>query len=440
MIADKIPTWVLRIALLLSLPIAGAALYLTRTYAVGNLAVLGLDADTIFVRRLSIDVLLSAHVAAFFMIALLPDRVFRFRRWQLRILAIAIWAFDGAAIYQARFGVMDSAATAQTTAVTRLADQRAAIKGLQESAAALRVTAARQMANKMITEGGKTQKEAARLEAKAAAMAEQLAAMPQGTGTTEVRTWGWLAPYKAATESALISFVSLIMLGLSGLAVRGLLEMSAAKRVLTPLPTPLPAREPAPAPAPVAAPVAKTAPERVSLLVKLLRAMGILTGGAAAAASPAVRAEPVQNPPVVTAPDQRKELAPRVAPEPAKAQDVQKTESAPAAPERVHTPALERVQEVQKLASEVQAAAPAKRTRKAAPAAPDARPKELILTEVLVGAIKAGEGKGGCKPSQRSIRDFLKCNQTNADWYLAGLHKLGVIEPRPSGKGWQVKA
>lgn len=41
---------------------------------------------------------------------------------------------------------------------------------------------------------------------------------------------------------------------------------------------------------------------KVSFSVRLLRAMGVLTGGAAAATAPAVRAEPVTTPPAVTAP------------------------------------------------------------------------------------------------------------------------------------------
>lgn len=393
---DKIPKWALRTTLLFSLPISAGALYLTREYGLDNLAALNLDANTLFVRRLSIDVLLAAHVAAFFIIAMLPDSVFKFRRWQLRILALAIWAFDGTMIWQARIGIMDGANNVQVSAAARIVDQRAAIKGLQESAAAMRSTAARQMSNKMITLGAESQKEAARLESRAAAMSEKLASMPSGAGVTEIKTVGWFAPYKAAIESALISFVSLIMLGLAGLSARMLLD----GRERPALPAPV---KPRPAPA----------PDKVSYSTRALRGMGVLTGGAAAVAAPVAHSAPA-------APE--RPIAP--------AQSPAKPLVTPAAPMPVLAPAAPvRVQEVQ----EVQVKASAKRVQKAAP---DARSKELILTEVLAGAVKSGE----CKPSQRAVRDYLKCNQDNADWYLAGLYKLNIIEPNPSGRGWRLKA
>lgn len=409
MSSEKIPAWVLRSALLVVLPISAAALYLTRTYAVGNLIVLGLDADTIFVRRLSIDVLLAAHVAAFFLIALLPDRIFKFRRWQLRILAIAIWLFDGAAIYQARFGVMDSADTAQVSAVTRLVDQRAAIKGLQESAAALRVTGARQLANTMITEGTKTQKDAARLEAKAAEMAEKLASMPSGAGTTEVKTWGSLAPYKAATESALISFVSLIMLGLSGLAVRGLLEISAARSVPVQLPVDAPAK-----PTP-------------SLLVRAGRWLGILVGGGAAAAAPAhaapvshsapaAPAKPAPGAPVCTPADADADalmVAPVAPAEPAK------PASAPAAPAKPAALAPAQVQEVQSAEPDASGKVQAKSVRRKVP--------EGVREAIRSGAVR---------PTQAGLKS-MGCGQGYAAEWLAQLCAEGVIER--DGKGCKLK-
>ena len=299
-------------------------------------------------------------------------------------------------IFQARFGIMQGADNVQASAAARVIDQRAAIKGLQESAAAMRLTAARQMSNKMITAGALSQKEAARLEARAAEMSEKLASMPSGAGVTEIKTIGWFAPYKAAIESALVSFVSLIMLGLAGLSARMLLD--ARER-----PALMPVVKAAPA-----APVPAPQPPKVSYSIKALRGLGILTAGSAAAVTtPVAHSAPV-------AP------AKPAAPSPAPATPV----SAPLA--------LARVQEVQKMATEVQKPAPAKRTRGAAP---DARQKELILSDTLVLAIKEGR----CRPSQRSVRDYLKCNQDNADWYLAGLHKLNVIEPNPSGRGWKVK-
>lgn len=381
---NKIPPWVLRIALLVSLPIAGAALFLTRTYAVGNLSVLGLDAETVFVRRLSIDVLLAAHVAAFFLVALLPDSVFRFRRWQLYTLAIAIWAFDGAAIYQARFGVMDSADQAQVSAVTRLADQRAAIKELQDSAAALRATAARQLNNKMITAGAQSQKEAARLAAKAAAMSEQLAGMPTGAGTTEVRTWGALAPWKAATESALISFVSLIMLGLAGLMLRELLQPGLARRAAPALApaAPTPAKRDAPAPVP-----------KVSYGKALA---GASLAGVGAAVAPVAHAAP----------------------------------AAPAAP--APTPA-----QVQKQAKQVQnapeAVAPAPAEAENAPAEVQGASRRTV-PEGLREAIKSG----ACKPSQGAVKKLVGGNWGTAARHLQQLGEEGILESAGNGR-WKLK-
>ena len=396
---DKIPKWALRTTLLFSLPISGAALYLTRTYGIDNLAALNLDAGAIFVRRLSIDVLLAAHVAAFFIIAMLPDSVFKFRRWQLRILALAIWAFDGTMIFQARLGIMQGADNVQVSAAERIVDQRAAINGLRDSASALRALSVRQLSNTMITPAAASQKEAARLEAKAAEMSEKLALMPSGSGVTEIKTVGWFAPYKAAIESALISFVSLIMLGLAGLSARMLLD----SRDRPALPAPAAAEKPRLAPAPA----------KVSYSTRALRGMGVLTGGAAAVAAPVAHSAPAApERPIAPAQSPAKPLVTPVAPMPA---------PVPAAPVQV--------QEVQ----EVRVKASAKRVQKAAP---DARSKELILSEVLAGAVKSGE----CKPSQRAVRDYLKCNQDNADWYLAGLYKLNIIEPNPSGRGWKLKA
>lgn len=392
----RIPPWVLRIALLLSLPIAGAALFLTRTYAVGNLVVLGLDADTAFVRRLSIDVLLAAHVAAFFLCALLPDSVFRFRRWQLYALAFAIWVFDAGAIYQARFGVMDSAEQSKVTATNRVADMRAALAGLQESARAMRATASRQMANKMITLGAQSQAEAARLEAKAAALAEKLAAMPTGAGTTEVRTWGWLAPYKAATESALISFVSLIMLGLAGLMLRELLQPAVARHA---------AVKPAPAPAPAkpVAPVAPTAPAPKVSYGSALAGAGLVGVGAAVApvahSAPAVPA------------------APRPAPAAA-------TPVTPTAPAQVQAPAPAHADALAPADAPEQVQVHRQQAKKSASRPVPTGVREAIKSEAI-------------KPSQGGIKSLGHGQDAAAGW-LEQLGAEGLIERNPSGKGWRL--
>lgn len=423
MITDKIPAWVLRSALLVVLPISAAALYLTRSYAVGNLIVLGLDADTIFVRRLSIDVLLAAHVAAFFLIALLPDRIFRFRRQQLRILAIAIWLFDGAAIYQARFGLMDSADTAQVSAVTRLADQRASIKGLQAQASAMRVTADRQMNNKMITKGAESQAEAARLEAEAAAMTKQLASMPSGAGTTEVKTWGALAPYKAATESALISFVSLIMLGLSGLAVRGLLELSAARSV------PVKSADDAPALAP-----AKPAP---GVVMQALRWLGVLVGGGAAVAAPAHSAPAESSQPAAPSiPSNSTELkntpgAPACTP--ADADALMSTPAAPVKPASAPDAPVPKPAPVEPAA--LAPSAPAQ-VQDAASAEPDAPGKVQAQSarRKLPDGVREAVRSRLVKPTQAGLKSMGVGQGYAAEW-LAQMGAEGILKSNGKG-GW----
>ena len=410
---DKIPKWALRTTLLFSLPISAGALYLTRTYGIDNLAALNLDASTIFVRRLSIDVLLAAHVAAFFIIAMLPDSVFKFRRWQLRILALAIWAFDGTMIFQARFGIMQGADNVQASAAARVIDQRAAIKGLQESAAAMRLTAARQMSNKMITAGALSQKEAARLEARAAEMSEKLASMPSGAGVTEIKTIGWFAPYKAAIESALVSFVSLIMLGLAGLSARMLLDARERPAAVISAPAPPPS---APAPAPA-----------VSYSTRALRGLGVLTGGAAAVAAPVAHsapsapAKPAPDAPACTPADaDALMLAAPVAPaKPASAPAAPAPKSAPVEPAELAPDTLPQVQQVQSAKTGVLGKVQAQSVRRKLP-----------------DGVREAVRSGAVKPTQAGLKSLGVGQGYAAEW-LAQLCAEGIIER--DGKGYKSK-
>ena len=411
---DKIPKWALRATLLFSLPISAGALYLTREYGLDNLAALNLDANTLFVRRLSIDVLLAAHVAAFFIIAMLPDSVFKFRRWQLRVLALAIWAFDGTMIFQARLGIMQGADNVQVSAAARVVDQRAAIKGLQESAAAMRLTAGRQMANKMITAGAASQKEAARLEAKAAEMSEKLALMPSGSGVTEIKTIGWFAPYKAAIESALVSFVSLIMLGLAGLSARMLLD----------------ARErPAPADTPAASKRGVLAPAdtpKVSYSTRALRGLGVLTGGAAAVAAPVAHSAPATPAKPAPAPactpadaDALMPAAPAAPAKPASAPDVPAPKSAPVEPAELAPDTLPQVQQVQSAKTGVLGKVQAQSVRRKLP-----------------DGVREAVRSGAVKPTQAGLKSLGVGQGYAAEW-LAQLCAEGIIER--DGKGYKSK-
>jgi hypothetical protein len=418
--SEKLPPWALRLILIVSLSISAAALFLTRTYAVGNLYTLGLDADTIFVRKLSIDVLLAAHVAALFIATVLPDKYFSSPRWKLYTLAFAIWVFDGFAIYQARWGVMDSADQAQVSATARLADQRAAIKELQESAAALRTTAERQMANGRITAGAASQNKAASLADKAAAMSEELATMPSGAGTSEVRTWGWWARWKAVAESALISFVSLVMLALSGLMGRELLQLSAARR-----PAPVPARPAALAP---------DAPAQVRRVQKTgafrprtrdTRARPRFQPGPAAPAAPAMpfgfvpptapqaRHAGADSGAVWSAPRRDYALRPSRPAAPAPA--------APAAPAPTNAPA-----QVQNAPVEVQNAPAQVQKAKSASAPPP-------VPDGVRNAIKAG----AISPTLRGIKSMARGQDFAVAW-LAQLGAEGVLEPTGNGR-WKLR-
>ena len=183
------------------------------------------------------------------------------------------------------------------------------------------------------------------------------------------------------------------MLGLAGLSARMLLDARERPAAVISAPA-------APTPAPVPAPAVSYSTRAA------LRGLGVLTGGAAAVAAPVAHSAPA---PAVT--------------------NVQSND------------ALKQVQDAQQQASASASAAiecmsaDSVKIKCAARKAPTARPKELLLTEVLVDAIKSKE----CKPSQRGIRDYLKCNQDNADWYLVGLHKLNVIEPNKNGRGWKLR-
>ena len=422
---DKIPKWALRATLLFSLPISAGALYLTREYGLDNLAALNLDANTLFVRRLSIDVLLAAHVAAFFIIAMLPDSVFKFRRWQLRILALAIWAFDGTMIFQARLGIMQGADNVQVSAAARVVDQRAAIKGLRDSASALRALSVRQLSNTMITPAAASQKEAARLEAKAADMSEKLALMPTGAGVTEIKTIGWFAPYKAAIESALVSFVSLIMLGLAGLSARMLLDARERPAAVISAPA-------APTPAPVPAPATAT----VSYSTRALRGLGVLTGGAAAVAAPVAHSAPAA-PSIPSNPGELKDApapactpadadalmpaAPAAPAKPASAPDVPAPKSAPVEPAELAPDTLAQVQQVQS-------------------AEPDAPGKVQVQAQSarrkLPDGVREAVRSGAVKPTQAGLKSLGVGQGYAAEW-LAQLCAEGITER--DGKGYKLK-
>ena len=410
--------WIARIILVLMAPIGAGAIWLTRKYASASIE--SLPAQERMVRQLSIDVLLAAHIALVIVVALLPVKQFRALRVALAILSLGIWAFDGVGMYAARYGIMDKAETTLTSAAQRYEDKQRTMKDLQASAAARRDQANREWANQRWTDATRGRDLASKESAHAIRLQAELDAMPDGSGTTEVRVYGGAenARLRAGAEALLVSLVLVASCVLVGLTLRELLQQSAARRPAQAAASAL-AAKPAPAPA---VSLAKSEPmhsPKVSYGAMLAGA-GIAGLGAAAAppahSAPAVPVAPAAPADVVRVSVQR--VAPAIAPvAPAqvqaalaptpKAQGVQGAQAvAPAAP--VTTPA-----QVQKRSAQV---------RKKVPAG-------------LRDAIMAKE----VQPAQKAIRVFTGCNQDVAIYWLEMLGKEGVIEPKASGRGWQVK-
>lgn len=229
---EKIQAWAMRLVLLIFTPIGVAATWLTWQYSSSGIDAQQLGEAVTAVRKLSNGVLMASHVGFIFVVALLPAKQFWAWRKALWVLAFAIWVFDGAGIYQARFGIMDRADSALTSDAQRITDQRAAIAGLHATAEGLRNSAPRLLANTRIKDATEAMKEAARLEARAAEMTAQLANMPTGVGSSEIKTWGGEsgAKWRAIAEAALVSLILVSTVAISSMSLREVINSSKSPR------------------------------------------------------------------------------------------------------------------------------------------------------------------------------------------------------------------
>lgn len=431
MITDKISPWIARLILLIMAPIGAGTIWLTRKYGHESLETLALSESAKLVRQVSIDVLLSSHIGLVLVIALLPGKKFRAWRVALALLAFGIWGFDGVGMYAARYGIMDKANTTLESAADRYKTKKQLIEDLQASAKERRAQADREWANIRFKDAIKSRDMASKESADAVRLQKELDLMPDGAGTSEVRTFGGQenAMWRAISEAALVSLVLVAAFALIGLMLREVLHSD------------VPAAEVRKPDAP-----AKPAP---GLFVQLMRWCGWLVGGGAAvvvpahaapaeSSRPAAPAKPAPAAPVCTPAD-----ADLYMPAPAPSAEPAKPASTPAAPKQAQPVAPKQVQDD---APEVQAAAPIKRARKAAPAVDSARADTGVVGDVAGRYTRAKDAVEGrkCAPSQGGIRKFLfdageGCNQDVAIKYLEQMAKEGLIEPNPNGRGWRLK-
>lgn len=470
MMLPTIPVWVFRLIFMIMAPIGAGAVWLTRKYSVSNLRTQNLSAEEIMVRTLSIDVLMAAHLAAFFIVALLPGDKFRTWRWKLIALAVCIWAFDAGNIYQARFSIMDKADSTLASAAERYKTKKKTIEDLQASAKERRAQADREWANGRWTDAKNGRNKASAESDEAMRLTKELDKMPDGAGSSEVKAWGGEegARWRAMTEAGLVSFVLIVAAGLAGAMVRELLLLAAAARPVPAQPS-TPAPEPASVPVPAEKPVAPVTPApvpKVSYDVPhlLLKTLGF-GFAAAGAAAPAAEAAQVQSAPARPAP------APAPAPaalhgvlaaqRPAPAAPADAIpervypvkESVPAKPEPAPVPAApvpvpDRVgasipDQVRHKPERVRPAIPAEATRTRKPHTPKTAPsvrydtgtdEEAVRYRKVVEAVKAGPKKG-INPSYAAIRKLAGCNQNVATKFRATMAERGIIEPDPENSG-----
>lgn len=152
---------------------------------------------------------------------------------------------------------------------------------------------------------------------------------------------------------------------------------------------------------------------KVSFSVRLLRAMGVLTSGAAAATAPAVRAEPVTTPPAVTAPAAPKSIPAAI------------PEKSTGIPEEVCTPLpVEVCQPKKSEPGEVWDGTPAHTRKKQVPA------KQVVLTLPEIEKLKTDPkfqelrvqvAANKVRVSIQGIRQFSKVGQDKAVVYREAL-------------------
>lgn len=239
--SQHMPPAVYLVIMLIALVLGTGAVHVNREYAFANLGMLGLDAAALAVRKTSIDLLLLADIALFFVAALMPRAKFGHLRYKLLVLGILIWAFDCAHTYQARIGIVMAGQSTSVATDQRSADLRASIDSLRATASGLRQSAARQSTSLIAAsraDGSASLRQAITADQRADALSTELAGIEHSKAPAEATIWGQWMPWKAFAESLLISLVGLVMFSLAGEMVRAARDASAARRIAIPVPAP----------------------------------------------------------------------------------------------------------------------------------------------------------------------------------------------------------
>lgn len=237
--SQHMPASVYLAIMLIALALGAGAVHVNREYAFANLGMLGLDAATLAVRKTSIDLLLLADIALFFVAALMPRAKFGHLRCKLLVLGMLIWVFDCAHTYQARIGIVMAGQSTAVATDQRSADLRASIDSLRATASGLRQSAARQSTSLIAAsraDGSASLRQAITADQRADALSTELAGIEHGKAPAEATIWGQWMPWKAFAESLLISMVGLVMFSLAGEMVRAARDASAARRTAIPVP------------------------------------------------------------------------------------------------------------------------------------------------------------------------------------------------------------
>ena len=397
--SEHIPVAMYLAIMLAALVLGANAVYVNREYAFANLALLGLDAAALAVRKSSIDLLLLADIALFFVAALMPRARFRALRGKLLVLGLLIWAFDCAHTYQARASIVVAGQSSTAASTQRVADLRASIDSLRATAGSLRQSAARQSTSLIASsraDGSASLRRVLEADQRAEALSEELAGALRAKAPAEADIWGPWMPWKAFAESLLISLVGLLMFTLAGEMVRAARDALADHHAARP-----------PAPAPAAAPQ----PKQVALPA-WRQSMPTPHPGYAAAALPlASFAMAPPTPPAISVP-----ARPQAQPA------IYKHSTAPAAKASTASTV--------KAASTVRAAARRKAKPEASTAGRDAAARYVRIRSALVA--------GTLKPSVRSLQQSEGGGTLAARRILEQLAGEGLIER--AGQGWKRSA
>lgn len=195
-----------------------------------------------------------AELAACLIAGLLPVQRLRALRWRLIVIALALVAFEVAAIYGARVVLLRAADTRANAQGVQAEQLRASIDAHRRNAAAL-VEAGQRSSQSVIAssraDGARSLRDAVELEAQARRMAADLVRIEAARAPTLSQVFGPSGVIAlAVAQSLLVSIVGLLFVGAAGALAR------AARDAATDAPDALAYAPPMQAAAPVRAPVA----------------------------------------------------------------------------------------------------------------------------------------------------------------------------------------